>query len=283
MANTPVSSPKPSAGAGRSWPILFPLIVFGVILFLATLIVCSGGFMMVTGTQFHPDGFRIRRFVALRVPVIGIQAGGTSYTDETPRISQLLVDRGWITKAPLQSAESEWELIEINGGWQGLPLNLTDYLQDGASRVNLYEWSEKNPLLAGMLWSEIATAAKLKLYWMTPELIDKMIDFSRVNPVNKSLSKDARAKMAQQDLTAYLLESYQQTEAGAKATGDAELAAACRKQVERLSTAGVVILKETAKTEPKKDGSKTTEVKAQPQEEKAEDAADSEASEDASN
>ncbi|UUO06713.1 hypothetical protein M4951_25640 [Blastopirellula sp. J2-11] len=241
MANSPTFPHKPTAGAGRSWPILFPLIVFSVVIAFVLFVVCSGGFMMVSGTQFHPAGFRIRRFVALRLPVVGTQAGRTSYTDETPKLSQLLVKRGWISKAPLQTPEDEWDLIELDREWRGIPSNLTDYLRDENSRVDLYAWSEANPLLAGMLWSEVEHAAKLKLYWMAPELIDKMVDFSRRKPLDKSLSKEDRSLLAQINLTSYLLSVYQKTEDGAKAAGETQLAADCRKQIERLSSVGVVI------------------------------------------
>lgn len=282
MANSPPFPTKPSAGAGRSWPIVFPLVVFGILFFLALMIVCSGGFMMVGGTQFHPEGFRIRRFMAFRIPVVGIQAGKTSYTDETPPLSQLLVDNGWIARAPLQSPESEWELIEVSGGWKGMPRNLTDYLRDGYKRVNLYEWSEQNPLLAGMLWSEIEKAAQLQLYWMAPELIDKMVDYSRLHPVGKALSKQERAETARENLTAYLLETYKQTEAGAAAAGETELAAGCRKQIERLSGVGVVILKEPEKTEKKEDPAAKVLEKAKSADELPEDTDDGD-SKDASN
>ncbi|EAQ80715.1 hypothetical protein DSM3645_11881 [Blastopirellula marina DSM 3645] len=231
---------------------MFPLIVFSVVIAFVLFVVCSGGFMMVSGTQFHPAGFRIRRFIALRLPVIGTQAGRTSYTDETPKLSQLLVQQGWISKAPLQTPEDEWDLIELDREWQGMPSNLTDYLRDKNSRVDLYAWSEANPLLAGMLWSEVEQAAKLKLYWMAPELIDKMVDFSRQKPIDPSLNKDDRALFAQINLTAYLLSNYQKTEDGAKAAGETLLAADCRKQIERLSSVGVVIPKKTE--DPVKSG-----------------------------
>ncbi|TWT38441.1 type 1 glutamine amidotransferase family protein [Blastopirellula retiformator] len=252
MANPPIFPRRPSPGAGRSWPIIFPVVVFSVIIAFVMLIVCSGGFLLVTGTQFHPEGFRIRRFVALRIPIIGVQAGGTTYTDDTPQLSKLLVNKGWIARAPLKPAEAEWELIEIDGDWKGSPRYLTDYLRDDTTRVSLNQWSEDNPLLAGMLWSEIEQAAKLKLYWMAPEMINKMIDFSQLKPVSKSLTKDARADQAKKTLTAYLLTSYQQTQTGAKASGETELASACAKQIERLESVGVVIPTK-AKT-PEKQG-----------------------------
>ncbi|MCC9606760.1 hypothetical protein LOC68_16245 [Blastopirellula sp. JC732] len=267
MANPPAFPHKPSPGAGRNWPIIFPLVVFGSSIALTALIVCSSGFLLVTGTQFHPDGFRIRQFVAARIPIIGVQAGPTAYVDQTPPLSQLLVDRGWISRAPLQLPEDKWDLINMNVSFEGSPRYLTDYLQEGNTRVDLQQWSKDNPLLAGMLWSEVEKVAQLKLYWMAPEMIDKMVDFSRLKPITKSLTKDARADLAKKSLTAFLLESYKKTEEGAKATGKTDLAAACRKEIERLETVGVVILKETKNSEKEGDTKDQDPKKSEPKKE----------------
>ena len=146
------------------------------LVFLVAGVAMFGG---VTGEEFSPQKFTMRRFHYWQVPLLGVQVWPVQLTkidgdeDELARYIRRNKLHG-----DIRSNAPHWDIMTIDElgskPFRGNASILTQYLrQPGATGMQSWlDWTKKNPKSAAVFWPIVATLAEENLYPVIPSLME---------------------------------------------------------------------------------------------------------------
>lgn len=156
---------------------------WGTMLLTATVVcvVLAGAiwlFGRVTGEEFSPQKFTMRRFGYWQIPILKIQVWPVSLNKiggvEDKLAKHIRMNR---LHGSVASQQNTWDLVSLDeiGGetYRGDASILTNYLkQPGAvGLTSLLDWTIENPTLAKEVWPLVALLAHEGLYPVIPEVL----------------------------------------------------------------------------------------------------------------
>ena len=162
------------SNSGRTKKRRWPQILITSALLVVGGLVSIFMFGIVTGTEFCPQTFEVRRFQYLQLPIVGVQVFGIDRVDETPSLCSTLTTRGYVLE---QKGKKTWDLIETSEGPETVEADakiLTSYLGVGffGETIETEKWTQKNADLAKVFWPAVADLARANVYFLMPELFD---------------------------------------------------------------------------------------------------------------
>lgn len=149
------------------------------VLAVVAFVVLTFVFGHVSGEEFSPEKFIIRRFVYWQVPVINLQVWPVSFTkvsgNEDALAKHIRMNRlnGDVSLEP-----PKWDIVSMNqvgrATKRGDASILTSYLQQpqGAGMESWLTWSTDHPHLAAELWPLVARLAHEDLYPVVATLLE---------------------------------------------------------------------------------------------------------------
>lgn len=191
------------------WTYLLVLFLFVLPLLLAEFYGCS-----VSGREFSPDDFTVRRFSYRRSPLSGtIRSKRTNeildyYCDSIAADGHIVVTN---------STPQNWDLCSEDMQFSSKLSKdfdarfLTHYLN-----YNADQWTTAYPELASVLWPEVAIMAREGLYLYLPEIMLAAI------PTEYNEGDDRSVEEFKSEIQTKFAEAYQLAAKVAKANGDSK-------------------------------------------------------------
>ena len=174
MADTK-APPKIGNQSARQHPYLVSgLVCLGVAGMIGLLIWLFGG---VSGTEFSPTHFQVRRFTVQEIPWLKMQISPIRRTSSQLSAAQYLVAQKLIQQP--QGPPNQWHLVELlRGGMQQSPADaklLIDQLElitvpNQGNNAYWHDWSMNEPAKAQVLWPVIQKLAIRELYILLPKI-----------------------------------------------------------------------------------------------------------------
>jgi hypothetical protein len=129
----------------------------------------------VSGQEFSPTHFRVRKFSFYEIPLLHLQITPIKRSDVTPRSATYLRQKTLI-RAP-KGIPTTWHLVSISRGLTGsTPADadlLVEQLTIGLDRGDFWrQWSIDHPQRANILWPLIQRLAERELYVLMPRLME---------------------------------------------------------------------------------------------------------------
>lgn len=186
----------PRRRGGRQW---FWNLALGAVIIAGSLVGIVLLFGRVSGREFAPSHFQLRRFSFLEIPMLRVQVSPVRYTSMHPALARYLRTKGKITVHP--SRAGQWHLVELRrGGGEPVPADaklLVDFLEQRADRPpasanavasghatpghsgaptglsqleKWHQWSLDHPAMATALWPKVQQLALRELYVLIPDL-----------------------------------------------------------------------------------------------------------------
>lgn len=217
---------------GRFW-----VMTLGGGVIIASLVAVVLIFGQVSGREFAPTHFEVRRFSFTEIPGLGIQITPIRRTAETFGLANFLSTSSLISRP--QGAPTTWHLIELKRASSSLPADaklLTDLLEQhtprplGAGNAYWHQWSTDNRELAAILWPEVQKLAQRELYLLIPNLF-RIADRAGQktpgsDPVGDPPPAAERAEAVRAAVQDFLIASYDTLIKDMRAAGREELAEA---------------------------------------------------------
>jgi hypothetical protein len=217
---------------GRFW-----VMTLGGGVILASLVAVVLIFGQVSGREFAPTHFEVRRFSFTEIPGLGIQITPIRRTAETVGLANFLSTSSLINRP--KGVATTWHLIELNRASSASPADaklLTDLLEHhtprplGQGNSYWHQWTTDNRELAAILWPEAQKLAERELYLLIPDLFRIVDRAGQKTPdsVSDSVLPPAaeRAEAARAAVRDFLVASYDTLIKDMRAAGRAELAQA---------------------------------------------------------
>ncbi|PHS09980.1 MAG: hypothetical protein COA78_11650 [Blastopirellula sp.] len=231
----------------QSQPLWFKILLglSGTFVLLLFLMMVSGANCGWSGEQLSLDGFRQRRYSATRIPGLDIQVSNSNFSDSTGSLARYISGKGWISPEKIKQTDKDWIPVTDRKGsrhWEGDAKILTSYLDmsDSSGAIDLLQWSKDNQELAAILWPEVEQAGRVDHFYLIPDMIHLMLEFSQKEKKSKSVKKSAREKdakfrqsMAKRLLYPHLRRTYTDLADAYQASGETEKAKLMREQAER--------------------------------------------------
>ncbi|MCG8651941.1 MAG: hypothetical protein MI861_19025 [Pirellulales bacterium] len=174
MSTSVSSSSAPTPGKRgsslRRWVIGISVVLISLGLFL--FIKVQGH---VTGLEFSPTHFQLRKFSFYEIPLLRVQITPITRTGSTPSTA-LYVRQNSLIK-PTAGPPDTWHLVSINRGLTGTtPADaklLLDQLNiESAGSAYWRQWSIDQTQHAQVLWPVIQKLAERELYIVMPKLFE---------------------------------------------------------------------------------------------------------------
>lgn len=159
------------------------LVCVGVAGMLGLVILLFGS---VSGSEFSPTHFEMRRFSVHEIPWLQVQISPITRSTSQSATSRYLIAQSLIQTLP--GAPKDWHLVELSRGGisqsQADAKLLTDqlelylYRQNSSSSSNEFwhDWSIQQPAKAKVLWPTVQKLAIRELYILLPNLFSLAID-----------------------------------------------------------------------------------------------------------
>jgi hypothetical protein len=150
-------------------------IVLGIVVALTGFLIaaiCLFYFGQVSGTEFSPQSFTIRRFSYRRMPYFHWRMSRTQHDGNRFLCDQTILKR--LTNQLSQNKSFQWHLINAQAGGAiiaGDASILTSYFGN-SNEFNWTEWSSKHSEASKTLWPAIQELAIYQCYWAIPELLE---------------------------------------------------------------------------------------------------------------
>jgi hypothetical protein len=265
----------------QAQPVWFKMLLglSGCFVFLLFLMMVSGANCIWTGEELSLDGFRRRKFNAIRIPGFDMQIGDSDFNDATGPLANYISGKKWISPAKIKQTDKDWIPVTDHKGtynWEGDAKILTSYLDmsDSSGAIDLLQWSKDNQELGALLWPEVEQAGRVEHFYLIPDMIHLMLDFSVKEKRSKSgnktvLEKEAkyRQSLAKRVLYPHLSKTYTDLADAYQASGETEKAKLMRQQADRTEKKETpldkeptysVDIKEIEKEEKEKESSSVT-------------------------
>ena len=198
----PLAEPEPAGTnrwrgrGGRRW---FWNLALGAVIIVGSLVGIVLLLGRVSGREFLPDRFEVRRFSFLEIPLLRIQVSPVRYTPTPSALARYLRTTGKVTPFTSEGEEvrgDQWHLVELRRG-DGALLHadaklLVDFLYQPADRSlspagtvgggparsqagpqrqhQWHQWSLEHPAQAAVLWPRVQRLAHRRLYLLIPDL-----------------------------------------------------------------------------------------------------------------
>lgn len=191
--------------------------LFGVVVFI---------FGSVSGQEFSPQKFRIRRFSYYQIPLLRLQILPVRFSPVggTEDALALHVRQNQLNKS-VAGSTTEWHVVEMQEAGRATFVGdaniLTNYLkQPGAAGTDDWlEWSTEHSDSAELLWDAVARMADKKMYVLIPELMEMARRESTAADLESAISTLLAKELRQ------FSKAYSETGDGAQADVLAKLAA----------------------------------------------------------
>jgi len=147
--------------------------VLVAVLVVAGLAVAFLALGTVRGEEFSPDAVSRRSFWYLEIPLLGRRITDVYRTDSTGPFLRLLQSQSYVTTVPEKQAH--WHtvrvsrLTETETGDAELLLQVFD--AGHGNGFGWYAWTQQNPPLAKVLWTEVLQLACEQQYVFVPPLL----------------------------------------------------------------------------------------------------------------
>ncbi len=175
VVSSSVSSPSPKSAASRGrglrrWVVIVAAILSTLMLFAVVRL--QG---RVTGQEFSPTHFQVRKFSFYEIPLLHLQITPIKRSGNTPRSATYLRQTSLISKP--QGPPTLWHLISITRGITGTTPGDAHLLVDQLTLTTdsnpfWRQWSIDHPQHAAQLWPLIQRLAERELYILTPGLLE---------------------------------------------------------------------------------------------------------------
>ena len=128
----------------------------------------------VTGQEFSPTHFRVRRFSFYEIPLFHIQITPIKRAGITPRSATYIRQKSLI---PKPQGPEIWHLVSLTRGISGTTPGdaelLVNQLTLKVDSIDFWrQWSIDHPQRATLLWPVIQRLAKRELYILMPGLME---------------------------------------------------------------------------------------------------------------
>ncbi len=174
MADTKAPPKIGNQSARRHAYFVSGLVCLGVAGMIGLLIWLFGG---VSGTEFSPTHFQVRRFTVQEIPWLKMQISPIRRTSSQLSAAQYLGAQKLIQQP--QGQPNQWHLVELSrGGMQPSPADaklLIDQLEliavpNQGNNAYWHDWSIKDPAKAQVLWPIVQKLAIRELYILLPKI-----------------------------------------------------------------------------------------------------------------
>ena len=188
------------------WVYLLVLLLVVLPLLIAEFYGCS-----VSGREFSPDDFTVRKFYYRRSPLSGAVRSGRRNTIQ--EYCDSIVADGHITV--INSNPKKWDLCSEDMQFSSkLSKDFDARFLTHFLNYNTDQWNTAYPELAAVLWPEVATMARKGLYLYLPEILLAAI------PENYNEGDDRSVEEFKSDIKTKFAEAYRLAAKVTKANGD---------------------------------------------------------------
>ncbi len=171
VSSTPgPTTPAKQSGMVKKWVTLIATVVLVFVLFI---VVRTQGF--VSGYEFSPTHFQLRKFSFYEIPLIHLQITPIKRAGATPTTATYVRQNSLIT--PYSGPPTSWHLVSLSRGLTGSTPADANLLVDQLNLLsggNEYwrKWSIDQPKQAKILWPVIQKLAERELYILMPPLFE---------------------------------------------------------------------------------------------------------------
>jgi len=173
--------------------ILYSLVATGVAGTLALVVLLFGS---VSGTEFSPSHFKMRRFTVHEIPLLRIQISPMQRTAMQTATARYLIAQSLI-QTPA-GPPNDWQLVDLTRAkvnqTEADPKLLTDQLEfivynqaNSTGNEFWHDWSIREPAKAKVLWPVIQKLAIRELYVLIPKLFSLAIDANSERSLQQSI------------------------------------------------------------------------------------------------
>lgn len=150
----------------------------------------------VTGQEFSPTDFQVRRFAFYEIPLLGLQITPIKRTGMTPDTARYVRQRNLIQTTPGRAPS--WHLISISRGITGTTPGDAELLAHHlhlTHRAKAYwkQWSQDHPQHAKAFWPLIQRLAERELYVLMPPLFE-LAQLTAQSPGQLTAAIDSRLR-----------------------------------------------------------------------------------------
>jgi hypothetical protein len=219
------STPDQASAAKKSRLVKWVVILSATLVLIAVLFIVITTQGSVSGDEFSPTHFQLRKFSFYEIPLIHVQITPIKRVGATPKTATYVRQNSLIT--PHTGTPTVWHLVSISRGLTGTtPADaglLLDQLQlESGGDEYWRKWSIDHPEQAKVLWPVIQKLAQRELYILmpplfelaqvdrSPEELQEMIDRALIGQyvgLIEDMQADDRSELAQQ-LLAEAAEDY---------------------------------------------------------------------------